>query len=228
MTDAAPSVPGEMTEDDARARITELTARASDISRQIDARREVHRRGEIDDGEFFAWMRRAMSARDQARQDVRLLHRWLSSCCEGRSLAKRAAVPAGPPTYQEPTSLADALRMRSALKDERVLLDAIPTTPDIQRQRDANAAELARLRKWIKARNREIHEKYPSEDVVIRGLLAIIDRLMDEGAVLTDAEHSICDGAAELSDWIALHKHRGPSEATDGPGKVGTTDEAAP
>ena len=203
-----------LTEDSARERISELTLRATAISQEIDDRRDIFRQGKVTEEEFYPWMRRAMSARNQARADVKMLNRWLGACIarrkvrtpaprqEDQSSSERQELS----TWTMPDSAGHAMEQRSVLVAERMRLDVLPTTPEIQGQREAIAERLTRINRWIKERNIEINNKYPDHAQVCRGLLSIIDRLSAAGSVLTKAEHSLCGGAAEFCEWVETQR----------------------
>ncbi len=114
-----------------------------------------------------------------------------------------------PPLREEPESVPHATAMREQLK---TLADTTTETLRGMRRDDAGRAKFMRLNKaaherlawlktWIKVENGNncgdsSHARH------FNGLLAIIDRLQDSGAVLTDDEHDVVDGAAAWVEHI--------------------------
>lgn len=110
-------------------------------------------------------------------------------------------------TTREPESVTHAVQMREALKRRIASLhDRLRHMDRRDKQRDAVAHEAreAQLRSgelavWVRKQNGSVSERSSCE--VVTSLLTILDRLADEGAALTDADHGVMDAAAEFVAW---------------------------
>ncbi len=106
-------------------------------------------------------------------------------------------------TAQEPESLAQAIEMREAIKGQLVTMQAEVRGLNGWRRSKAVAAITAAqsrcsdLSRWIKSRTIP-DVRWPKSSDIVSGLLAILDRLEEEGVSLTDDEVEAMNVAAEF------------------------------
>ncbi|HSN26997.1 MAG TPA: hypothetical protein VLT45_11940 [Kofleriaceae bacterium] len=118
-------------------------------------------------------------------------------------------------SMREPRDMKDALTRKQRLVERMTELDMQLSKPDgglgiasvwLKEVRPQVVAEKQRLmaalrpiNAWIKSRHRV---RKLSEAAAMKALLAIIDRVQDEGFALTDDEQNVLDEAAYIVDVI--------------------------
>lgn len=110
-------------------------------------------------------------------------------------------------TTREPESIAHAVQMREALKRRIAALhERLRAMNRHDKQRDGVAHEAREAQKrsgelsvWARRQSGAVSERCSSS--TITSLLAILDRLQDEGVPLTDGDHAVMDDAAEFVAW---------------------------
>lgn len=127
----------------------------------------------------------------------------------------------------EPRDVTHAVAMRETLKQQIVAIhEALRSLTGYRRTETAKIAVAAQTRsgelnRWIRKKNGANHEGLNST-VVVRALLDVLDRLADEGVVLTQADHDAMDRGAE---FIALTEEQTAIRRALAAGKVPVAPE---
>lgn len=122
----------------------------------------------------------------------------------------------------EPRDVTHAVAMREALKRQIAAIhEALRSLTGARRAETAKIALAAQARsgellRWIRKTNGANHEGLNSTTVV-RALLDVLDRIADEGAALTDADHDAIDRGAE---FLALTEEQCAIKRSLAAGKV--------
>jgi small-conductance mechanosensitive channel len=129
--------------------------------------------------------------------------------------------------WTEPESIAEAhARRAKVLKQVGEIVTLLTCKPDEMRalgvqhqtfkewraalghEHQALLEQISQLRAWIRTENVRVSDGTPHDADILKGLLELVDRLVDEGAKLTDAEHQLLDNAADKLQWIEAQRER--------------------